>query len=136
MAEKWYQKNECASKFWLDLSVWLVSVLPMFLLHIIIFFVTAFYYLTSKNNRANIKAFYRILNAYLGENKLYIAYKNFYYFGIAICDKIAACKNKIPYDSLIISNEKYFYDELLNKPRGQVLLMSHFGNVEDRKSVV
>lgn len=135
MAEKWYKKNECAGKFWLDLSVLLVSVLPAFLLRIVIFFVTAFYYVISKESRAHIKEFYVNLNIFTGCNKPYMVYKNFYYFGVAICDKIAAYKDKIPYDSLTIENKESFYNELLHKPKGQVLLMSHFGNVEVAKAL-
>ena len=135
MVEKWYKKSECAGKFWLDLSVYLVSVLPTFLLRIVIFFVTVFYYVVSKNNRLHIKEFYINLNTFLGYNRRYMVYKNFYHFGVAICDKIAAYKNKIPYNSLLIDNKEYFYDELLNKQKGQVLLMSYFGNVEVAKAL-
>ena len=130
MVEKWYKKNERAGKFWLDLSVSLVSILPMFALYVVVFFITAFYYFVSKNDRLHIKEFYMNLNEFMGQNRAYMVYKNFYYFGVAICDKIAAHKDKIPYSSLVVEHEAYFYNELLNKKKGQVLLMSHFGNVE------
>lgn len=126
----WYERGERAGDFWLNITIFLVLILPRFLLNIVIAFVTFIYYLNSKDERKNLREFYRNLDDFLGVKKRHNIYLNFYYFGSSICDKIAAWKGKITHKDLHIINYDFMLSELNTKKRGQILLMSHFGNIE------
>lgn len=136
MAKNWWQRNEKAGYFWLNLTINLVNLLPRFLLKICIFFVTLIYFLISKDERENLKEFYAQIakfsnkkrDNFIKEN--YKIYRNFYEFGIAICDKIAVWKDKIKYSDLDIVNIDTLNSELRSGLRGSILLVSHYGNIE------
>ena len=138
--ESWYERDECAGNFLLNLTIWLVRILPKCLLNIVVIFVTAIYYAFSPKERKNLAKFYKIAgdfckhNGGLSQAKKSInnpkIYLNFYHFGWAICDKIAAWMGKIKYDDIEIKDKNFIIDELCSGKKGQILLMSHFGNIE------
>lgn len=136
MAKNWWQKKEKAGYFWLNLTINLVNLLPRFLLKISIFFVTLIYFLISKDERTNLRKFYAQIAEFSGKNRdnfikeSFKIYRNFYEFGIAICDKIAVWKNKIKYSDLDVVNLDTLNSELRGGLRGSILLVSHYGNIE------
>ena len=136
MAKNWWQKQERAGIFWLNLTITLVNLLPKFLLYIFVFFVTLIYFLISKDERINLRIFYRQIAIHTNQKKAsfvkesFMIYRNFYEFGVAICDKIAVWKNKIQYKDLNIKNAEILKTELKSGLRGSILLVSHYGNIE------
>lgn len=129
MAEKWWQKREKGSKFLLRLSLFLVNFMPKFALKIIVFVVSFFYYLFCKNERQNIKNYLNLAQNYL-LIKTKSPFWNFYNFAYSICDKFAIWSDKIGQDSFEILNLDELTSEIRNAKRGQILLTSHFGNIE------
>ena len=136
--ESWFERDECAGSFWLNLTILLVRILPHFALNIVIAVVTATYYVFSKKERANLAKFYTLAQQYCQKNTINLKndrlknpniYLNFYHFGWAICDKISAWIGKIRYDDISI-NHQSIIKNLCEPKRGRILLMSHFGNAE------
>lgn len=136
MTKNWWQKQEKAGIFWLNLTITLVDLLPKFLLYTFVFFVTLIYFLISKNERLKLREFYKQIAIYTNQKKAgffkesFMIYRNFYEFGISICDKIAVWKNKIQYKDLNIINVDTLNKELKGGLKGSILLTSHYGNIE------
>lgn len=132
--QKWFEKQEKASKFWLNVSVKFVTYLPSFLVRFSCFFVVLFYYIFSFKERKFIKEFYINLQNYQRQNALKISkisvFRNFYEFGMSIADKIAVYKGKIVLENLKIKDKKFLFSELIDKKEGQIIITSHFGNIE------
>lgn len=165
--KKWYEKNECASSFWLKVTVVLVGCFYHPFLHPIlklcIAFVTGVYFIFSPNERRNIARFYENLKTFQKNknpsespkpskksnilkqiaqmsqkltktcHKNYQVYSNFYEFGSAICDKIATWLGKINHKDIEVHNMEAIKNELLTSKeskKGQILVVSHFGNIE------
>lgn len=136
--ESWFERNECAGSFWLNLTILLVRILPKFALNIVIIVVTATYFIFSKKERKNLTKFYTLAQQYCQKNAIILKndklknpniYLNFYHFGWAICDKISAWIGKISYDDIVINHEAIIKN-LCEPKKGRILLMSHFGNAE------
>ena len=146
---KWYEKNECAGKFWLKVTLVLVGAFyrPFLrpILRFCIAFVTGVYFVCCKNERRNIEQFYANLAQFSTHSNLknrfwlqrvWQAYGNFYEFGNAICDKIAAWLGKLGQKDIEIINTEFIQKELISQPndakskKGQILVVSHFGNIE------
>lgn len=124
----WHKRNEVAGQFWLKISVFMAKYTPRFILKINIFFVTLFYFLRSKQDRMNLKKFYSNLNSKI-KTKISPSpsqiFKHYYNFGEAIIDKILCYQGKITHKDLeVIGGENLVCE------RGQILLLSHFGNAE------
>ena len=141
MAEsKWWHKKEKAGMFLLKLTLYMVVYLPAAVLKVCIFFVTLFYYAVNREERRNIALFRKnLLNYYKDDMKDILSktstFSNFYAFSESICDKIAVWKGKIKYEDLVFSNVEYLHNELSfgygdKNKKGQILLVSHFGNIE------
>ena len=136
--ESWFERDECAGSFWLNLTILLVRILPRFALNIVIAVVTATYYAFSKKERKNLTKFYTLAQQYCQKNTINLKndrlknpniYLNFYHFGWAICDKISAWIGEICYDDIEI-NHQSIIKNLCEPKKGRILLMSHFGNAE------
>lgn len=134
--ENWWEHKEKAGYIFLNFTLFLVVILPRFILKFCILMVTFCYFVFSKKERKNLSQFYDYLAYYqkqesLGFWKKQLAiYLNFYYFGWVICDKIAVWKGKIECKDLILLNKTLIEKELSSSKRGQILLTSHYGNVE------
>ena len=140
--ESWYERDECAGNFLLNLTIWLVRLMPKFLLNIIVIVVTAIYYAFSPKERENLAKFYKIAGDFCNNNGILLQenakksidkpqiYLNFYHFGWAICDKISAWIGKINHNDINIKDKNFIIDELCSDKKGQILVMSHFGNIE------
>ena len=70
MTKNWWQKQEKAGIFWLNLTITLVNLLPKFLLYTFVFFVTLIYFLISKNERLKLREFYKQIAIYTNQKKL------------------------------------------------------------------
>lgn len=140
--ESWYERDECAGNFLLNLTIWLVRLMPKFLLNIIVIVVTAIYYAFSPKERENLAKFYKIAGDFCNNNGILLQenakksinkpqiYLNFYHFGWAICDKVSAWIGKINHNDINIKDKNFIIDELCSGKKGQILVMSHFGNIE------
>lgn len=110
--------------------------LPCFLLFVCILFVTFIYFLISAEERDRLREFYRQVRIYAGKKQMgfleetFSVYRNFYEFGVAICDKIAVWKNQIQYKDLQIANIDILNKELRSGLKGSILLVSHYENIE------
>lgn len=140
--ESWYERDECAGNVLLNLTIWLVKIMPRYLLNIIVIFVTLIYYAFSPKERKNLAKFYKIAGDFCDNNGILLQrnakksinkpqiYLNFYHFGWAICDKIASWIGKINHNDLEIKDKNFIINELCSGKKGQILVMSHFGNIE------
>ncbi|MCH5322632.1 MAG: glycosyltransferase family 2 protein [Helicobacter sp.] len=134
--KNWWERKEKAGYIFLNITLFLVTILPRFILNFFILLVTFCYFIFSKEERNNLSQFYDYLAYHqkqkpLGFWKKQLAiYSNFYHFGWAICDKIAVWKGKINHKDLILPNRELMDKELRSLKRGQVLLTSHYGNIE------
>ncbi|MGX2972004.1 hypothetical protein [Helicobacter sp. T3_23-1059] len=152
-SQKWYNKNECAGRFWLKVTLVLVSVFyhPILrpILKLCIAFVTSVYFIFSPNERRNIARFYENLEDFITSQnpqtrlkpkswlqRQWQIYGNFYEFGSAICDKIASWLGKMSHKDIEIINMDFIKNELMptnnnaESKKGQILVVSHFGNIE------
>lgn len=129
--EMWWEMEEKGSMAWLKITLMCVAYLPYPLLRILIAMITGIYYLCSKKERKNLCIFHQNLQAYFSDtdfSKLK-PYQHFYAFGECICDKFAVWFKKISYQDLLFGNEVQ-KDIAFSQSRGQIVLVSHFGNIE------
>ena len=61
---------------------------------------------------------------------------NFSFFGEIICDNFAVWQRKIHYKDLIIDDADNLYGDVDQGGRGQILVCSHFGNIEVCRALV
>ncbi|RDU73639.1 glycosyltransferase family 2 protein [Helicobacter aurati] len=132
---QWYQRREKAGRFWLNITLKGTLMLPQPVLRFCINSVSLIFFLFLREERKNITSFYNNLQSYAGIPPV-SAYHNFRAFAESICDKIAVWKGKITYNDLDIINLSFINEQLTNKTdslkksKGQIILTSHFGNVE------
>lgn len=135
---RWWKQKEKANLALLKLSFYMVKYLPVFILKTSIFIVSCIYFILLKNERKNILNYRKNLSTYfsLQSPKFFDVCKNFFNFSSCICDKLKVYMNKITYKDLIFDDRKFLCDELTNQKRGQILLTSHFGNIEVSQALV
>ncbi len=133
----WWKKQERGGAFFLRPSLFLVQILPEFILKLIVKIVVWFYYIFSKNERENIAEFRRNLSEFAGSQTLKgtSVFSHFEAFGGAICDKFRVWKGKIKDDELEIIDLERIKSELIGAQKGQILLTAHLGNVEICKAL-
>ena len=133
----WWKKQERGGAFFLRPSLFLVQILPEFILKLIVKIVVWFYYIFSKNERENIAEFRRNLSKFAGSQTLNgtSVFSHFEAFGGAICDKFRVWKGKIKDSELEIIDLGRIKSELIGAKKGQILLTAHLGNVEICKAL-
>ncbi|WP_423902707.1 glycosyltransferase family 2 protein [Campylobacter showae] len=133
----WWKKQERGGAFFLRPSLFLVQILPEFILKLIVKIVVWFYYIFSKNERENIAEFRRNLSIFAGSQTLNgtSVFSHFEAFGGAICDKFRVWKGKIKDSELEIIDLGRIKSELIGAKKGQILLTAHLGNVEICKAL-
>ena len=133
----WWKKQERGGAFFLRPSLFLVQILPEFILKLIVKIVVWFYYIFSKNERENIAEFRRNLSIFAGSQTLNgtSVFSHFEAFGGAICDKFRVWKGKIKDSELEIIDLERIKSELIGAKKGQILLTAHLGNVEICKAL-
>lgn len=132
MSKHWKEQKEKGNNFFLNLTALLVKFCPKIILNFIIKIVSFFYYIFSPQEKRNIKAYRKHLKNYF-KNKICLKHGVFYHFNSfadSICDKFAVYQGKILKKNIIIKNKTVFKEELIDAKKGQIILVSHLGNVE------
>lgn len=128
----WAKQTERGNAFFLNLTRLIVKYCPLWLVKPIIVLVVSYFYLTSKKARRNICAYQRRLQR---ENPTLIlphfsVFHQFLQFGEMVCDNFAVWQHKIHYQDLIVDDADDLYGDVDRVGRGQILVCSHFGNIE------
>lgn len=145
MASKWWETQEKAGRFWLKVTLVLTRCLPYFLLKKVAMFIGFIFFCFAPSERKNIAAFRNNIQSYLQNNTTLkpeelknareqlektSVLSNFLEFAIALCDKFLVWQNKIPFEVLEIKDKENVVDRLITQKKGQILLASHFGNID------
>ena len=135
MAKHWAKHKEILTgNLLLKITLFLATKMPNFVLKIIVFMVVSVYFLFLKSKREYISEFRKkVANA--GGFVKGGAYKNFYNFGITICDKIAIWVKKSDCYQIDRTNLDKIRSQLCTG-KGKILLTSHYGNIEIAKALV
>ncbi|MGP1359714.1 glycosyltransferase family 2 protein [Campylobacter sp.] len=131
----WWQKGERSNEFFLRVSLFLTKNLPIFLIKPIVMIVVCFYYIFSKSERENIREFLLNVEKFSGKKPYTGVFRNFYDFGIAICDKFRIWQNGVLENELDFNELMWIKEEFEASKSGRVLLTSHLGNVEICKAL-
>lgn len=137
---EWFSYKEVKTSFFLlKLSLYLIIILPNFIIKFITMLVVSIYYLFYKKERRAIKNFRKTLNEYYkpeGYNVSTSAFPNFYNFADMLCDKISVWKGRYNIDNIHFADYDLFYNMLSYKvedgkpKRGSLIIACHFGNIE------
>lgn len=132
MENHWSDKKEKGNIFLLKLTIKLVKICPKFLLDFLIGIVSWFYWVFSKNERKNLKLYRKHLENFTQNSYKFKhgTYHHFFSFAQSICDKFAAWQGIIGYNDVDIIHEDFLLKELVSPQKGQIILVSHFGNIE------
>ncbi|MCK9109591.1 glycosyl transferase family 2 [Haemophilus influenzae] len=130
--QHWAKQKERGSRFFLSITRWVVQYCPLWLIRFFTFWVVLYFYLTSRHGRKNIAEYQQNLTAHFPHIQLGFApiFRQFLAFGEAITDRFAVWQRQICYDDLVIDDSENLYAEIDAGGRGQILLCSHFGNIE------
>ncbi|QPB43510.1 LpxL/LpxP family acyltransferase [Rodentibacter haemolyticus] len=128
----WAQQQERGTAFFLKLTQWIVRYCPLWLIRFCTFWVVLYFYLTSRKVRHYIAEYQQNLTAYFPQVRLKKAavFRQFLAFGEAITDRFAVWQHQIHYADLVIDDSENLYAEIDAGGRGQILICSHFGNIE------
>ena len=131
-AEHWANQQERGSTLALNITRKLVQYSPLWLIRVVTFVVVLYFYVTSYRGRQNIGRYYQHLAQYYPDRALPLGkvFRHFLAFGEAIVDRFAVWQHKIRYEDLLISDPDKLHEEMQQQGKGQILLCSHFGNVE------
>lgn len=136
----WAAKNERGNRLFLSLTTLMVRYLPAVLMNPCIRIVVLYFYLTSSEQRRNIRQYQQKLSAVFPEapqpNRLSV-FRQFVAFGEAICDRFAVWQRKIRYEHLVVEDPDGVSALVGDRSlRGQIFVCSHFGNVEVCRALV
>lgn len=139
MSRHWSALNERGNRFFLTLTRLIVQYLPLCAIRVITFWVVLYFYITSKNARFFIRTYQqRLLNS---SSHVHLpagsVFRQFLAFGEAITDRFAVWQHKIRYTDLIIDDADNLYADINNpNSHGQILICSHFGNIEICRALI
>ena len=131
--QHWAKQKERGNDFFLRITGLIVKYLPLWAIRFATFWVVLYFFLTSKKMRENIRRYQqRLVKTTKVKLPSYAVFRQFLAFGEAITDCFAVWQNKIRYDDLIVDDAENLYAEIDAEPkeRGQLLICSHFGNIE------
>ena len=128
----WAKQAERGNAFFLELTRLIVKYSPLWLIKPISVIVVSYFYLTSAKARRNIRAYQTRLRRYYPTLNLPHAsvFRQFLRFGEMVCDNFAVWQHKIHYDDLTIDDKDNLFADMDRGGRGQILVCSHFGNIE------
>ncbi|WGE91024.1 glycosyl transferase family 2 [Actinobacillus genomosp. 1] len=128
----WANQQERGTHFFLMLTRLIVQYCPLWLIRFFTFWVVLYFYLTSSKTRRYIAEYQQNLTAYFPQVRLKGAtiFRQFLAFGEAITDRFAVWQHQIHYADLVIDDSENLYAEIDAGGRGQILICSHFGNIE------
>ncbi|MBN6710435.1 glycosyl transferase family 2 [Haemophilus haemoglobinophilus] len=138
MSKHWAKQQERGTAFFLTLTRLIVKYLPLPLIRVANFWVVLYFYLTSRQKRRYIAEYQQKLTALFPETQLpkYAVFRQFLAFGEAITDRFAVWQKQIRYEHLIIDDADNLYADMDSNGRGQILVCSHFGNIEICRALV
>ncbi len=137
--QHWAKQNERGNRFFLTLTRLIVKHFPLGGIRFVTFWVVLYFFLTSKKMRRHIQRYQHYLQQSHPEVQLprYAVFKQFLAFGEAITDRFAVWQRKIRYQDLIVDDADNLYADMDNPVgRGQILVCSHFGNIEICRALV
>lgn len=136
----WAKQKERGTAFFLDLTRLIVQYFPLWAIRIATFVVVCYFYLTSRKMRQNVRAYQENLQKTYQIRPLgnFAVFRQFLAFGEAITDRFSVWQKKIRYSDLIIDDADNLYHDMDNclSERGQILVCSHFGNIEICRALV
>lgn len=134
----WSQQQERGTAFFLNLTRLIVLYLPLWAIKFATFLVVSYFFLTSKKARRYVHHYQHRLQQTYPQIQLPFAanFRQFLTFGEAIADRFAVWQKKIAYPDLHIDDPDNLYHDIDNQGRGQILLCSHFGNIEICRALV
>lgn len=131
MRNHWSEQRERGSPCALKLTARLVRHCPLLLVKVVTFCVVGYFYLTSPSARRNIARYQQRLRNTFPTLPSMTVFAQFMAFGEALVDRFAVWQNKLTYRDMVIENNDGLFNELRHPQKcGQILLCSHFGNVE------
>lgn len=138
MSKHWAKQQERGTAFFLTLTRLIVKYLPLPLIRVANFWVVLYFYLTSRQKRRYIAEYQQKLTALFPETQLpkYAVFRQFLAFGEAITDRFAVWQKQIRYEHLIVDDADNLYADMNSNGRGQILVCSHFGNIEICRALV
>lgn len=134
----WAKQQERGTKFFLDVTRWIVMYLPLWAIRIATFIVVSYFFLTSYKARRHIRLYQQRLTQTYPHIHLprWSIFQHFLAFGEAITDRFAVWQKKIVYADLQLDDVDNIYHDIDQHGRGQILLCSHFGNIEICRALV
>ena len=137
-SQHWAEQNERGSKLSLNLTRLIVQYSPLWVIKLVTFFVVSYFFLTSQKARRNIRRYQQRLQQTFPQVHLprYPVFCQFLAFGEAITDRFAVWQKKIRYADLIDDDTDNVYQAIRSEGRGQILVCSHFGNIEICRALV
>lgn len=137
-SQHWAEQNERGSKLSLNLTRLIVQYCPLWVIKLVTFFVVSYFFLTSQKARRNIRRYQERLQQTFPQVNLprYPVFCHFLAFGEAITDRFAVWQKKIRYADLIDDDTDNVYQAIRSEGRGQILVCSHFGNIEICRALV
>ncbi len=131
-SQHWAKQNERGNAFFLTVTRLIVRYLPLWAIRFATFWVVLYFFITSNKFRTNIRRYqYRLVQTY-PQIRLprFAVFRQFLSFGEAVTDRFAVWQHKIRYPDLIVDDAENVYADISSNGRGQILVCSHFGNVE------
>ena len=137
-SQHWAEQNERGSKLSLNLTRLIVQYCPLWVIKLVTFFVVSYFFLTSQKARRNIRRYQQRLQQTFPQVHLprYPVFCQFLAVGEAITDRFAVWQKKIRYADLIDDDTDNVYQAIRSEGRGQILVCSHFGNIEICRALV
>lgn len=138
MNKHWAKQQERGTIFFLTLTRLIVKYLPLPLIRFANFWVVFYFYATSRQKRQYIAEYHRKLTACFPDVQLprYAVFLQFLAFGEAITDRFAVWQKQIRYQHLRVDDPDNLYSDMDGNGRGQILVCSHFGNIEICRALV
>ena len=132
----WASQQERGSRFFLQVTIWMVRYCPRWLVRVAVYVVATYFYITGKSARRHAAHYQRRLRACYGDRilpKRAAIWQQFTTFADAITDRFAVWQHKIGMEQLTLHCDEDI-ERIMHHPvagsRGQILLCSHLGNVE------
>ena len=122
----------------LKFTLLLIKFLPAFLVHLIVFPVSFFFFLCAKSARNHVENFQKQMKIYTnGETPKKInSYLTILSFAISVVEKMEGWLGKTKYKNLITHNDDFMeLNSLLEHGKGAFIVGSHLGNIELMRSL-
>ncbi|NBI42661.1 glycosyl transferase family 2 [[Haemophilus] felis] len=134
----WANQQERGTQVFLTLTRFIVKYAPLFIIRLVTFLVVSYFFATDKKRRADIANYQQKLTACFPEVQLpkWSVFRQFLAFGEAIADRFGVWQRKICYQDLIVDDADNLYADMDSGGRGQILVCSHFGNIEICRALV